>query len=109
MDIDDPTNVTGLGKLINKSCVNEKLNLQRSYVKKVRAALSNWEKYGYEKANAKFASYYPQEKGFLRNKTIPPMESVLDGKIMFLGMVRGKEDALYLKYKNQFNELLKTK
>lgn len=89
--------------------VNEKLNLQRSYVKKVRAALSNWEKYGYEKANAKFASYYPQEKGFLRNKTIPPMESVLDGKIMFLGMVRGKEDALYLKYKNQFNELLKTK
>jgi RNA-directed DNA polymerase len=89
--------------------VNEKLNLQRSYVKKVRAALSNWEKLGYEKANAKFASYYPQEKGFLRNKTIPPMESVLDGKIMFLGMVRGKEDTLYLNYKKQLNELLKTK
>ena len=26
--------------------VNEKLNLQRTYVKKVRAALSNWEKHG---------------------------------------------------------------
>lgn len=89
--------------------VNEKPNLQRSYVRKVRAALSNWENYGYEKANAKFASYYPQEKGFLRNKTIPPMEAVLDGKIMFLGMVRGKEDTLYLKYKNKLNELLKTK
>lgn len=89
--------------------VNEKLNLQRTYVKKVRAALSNWEKYGYEKANAKFASYYPQEKGFLRNKTIPPMEAVLSGKIMFLGMVRGQEDTLYLKYKNKLSELLKTK
>ena len=89
--------------------VNKKLNLKRTYVKKVRAALSNWEKHGYDIANAKFASYYPQEKGFLRNKTIPPMESVLDGKIMFLGMVRGQEDTLYLKYKNQLNELLKTK
>lgn len=89
--------------------VNEKLNLPRSYVRKVRAALHNWEKQGYERANAKFASLYPQEKGFLRNKTIPPMESVLSGKILFLGMVRGKEDTMYLKYKNKLEELLKSK
>ncbi len=89
--------------------VNEKLNLPRSYVRKVRAALHNWEKQGYERANAKFASLYPHEKGFLRNKTIPPMESVLSGKILFLGMVRGKEDTMYLKYKNKLEELLKSK
>jgi hypothetical protein len=89
--------------------VNEKLNLPRSYVRKVRAALHNWEKHGYERANAKFASLYPQEKGFLRNKTIPPMESVLSGKILFLGMIRGKEDTMYLKYKNKLEKLLKSK
>lgn len=89
--------------------VNEKLNLQRNYIRKLRATLSNWDKYGYERAKSKFESYYPMEKGFLRNKTIPPMESVLDGKIMFLGMVRGNDDTLYLKYKNKLNELLKTK
>ncbi len=89
--------------------VNEKLNLPRSYVRKVRAALHNWEEQGYDKANAKFASLYPQEKGFLRNKAIPPMESVLSGKILFLGMVRGKEDIIYLKYKNKLEELLKSK
>lgn len=89
--------------------VNEKLNLPRSYIRKVRAALHNWEKQGYESANAKFASLYPDEKGFLRNKTIPPMESVLNGKILFLGMVRGKKDSMYLKYKNKFEELLKSK
>lgn len=89
--------------------VNEKLNLPRAYVRKVRAALHNWEKQGYDKANAKFASLYPQEKGFLRNKTIPPMESVLSGKILFLGMVRGKEDTMYLKYTNKLEELLKSK
>jgi RNA-directed DNA polymerase len=89
--------------------VNEKMNLPRTYIHKVRAALNNWEKEGYEKANAKFASFYPQEKGFLRNKTIPPMESVLRGKILFLGMVRGKEDVMFLKYNNKLNELLKFK
>lgn len=89
--------------------VNEKLNLSRSYVRKVRAALNNWGKQGYEMAYTKFASLYPQEKGFLRNKTIPPMESVLSGKILFLGMVRGKEDTMYLKYKSKLEELLKSK
>jgi RNA-directed DNA polymerase len=89
--------------------VNEKLNLPRSYVRKVRAALHNWERQGYDRANAKFALLYPQEKGFLRNKTIPPMDSVLSGKILFLGMVRGKEDTLYLKYKSKLEELLKSK
>jgi hypothetical protein len=75
----------------------------------VRAAIHNWEKQGYDNAKAKFASFYPQEKGFLRNKTIPPMESVLNGKILFYGMVRGKEDKIYLKYKSKLEELLKTK
>jgi RNA-directed DNA polymerase len=89
--------------------VNEKLNLPRSYVRKVRAALHNWEKQGYEIANTKFASLYPQEKGFLRNKTIPTMELVLNGKILFLGMVRGKDDTMYLKYKKKLEELLKSK
>ena len=89
--------------------VNEKLNLQRTYVRKLRATLHNWEKHGYEKANAKFASLYPLEKGFLKNKTIPQMESVLNGKILFLGMVRGKEDAMYLNYKGKLEKLLNSK
>lgn len=71
--------------------------------------LHNWEKHGYEKANAKFAKFYPREKGFLRNKMIPPLESVVSGKVMFLGMVRGKEDILYLKYSNQLKKLIETK
>jgi hypothetical protein len=37
------------------------------------------------------------------------MESVLSGKILFLGMVRGKKDTMYLKYKNKLDELLKSK
>lgn len=86
--------------------VNEKLNLQQDYIRNVRAMLNNWEKYGYENANVKFAKFYPREKGFMRNKVIPPLESVVSGKIMFLGMVRGKEDALYKKYDDQLKKLI---
>ncbi len=89
--------------------VNEKLNLPREYVRKIRAILNNWEKDGYEKASATFASFYPQEKGFMRNKTIPKMESVLSGKILFLGMVRGKDDEIFLRYSNKLNELINKK
>lgn len=89
--------------------VNEKLNLQQDYIRNVRAMLHNWEKHGYEYANTKFAKYYPKEKGFLRNKMIPPLESVVTGKIMFLGMVRGKEDHIYLKYNFQLKQLIEIK
>lgn len=89
--------------------VNEKLNLQQDYIRNVRAMLHNWEKYGYENANAKFAKFYPREKGFMRNKVIPPLESVVSGKIMFLGMVRGKEDVLYKKYNDQLKKLIELK
>jgi RNA-directed DNA polymerase len=85
--------------------VNQKLNLSRDYIKNVRAILNNWEKYGYEKASAKFGQYYPQEKGFVRNKSIPRMENVIMGKILFLGMVRGKNDPIYLKYHHQLHKL----
>lgn len=89
--------------------VNQKLNLQPNYIRNIRAMLHNWEKYGYETANAKFAKFYLKEKGFLRNKMIPPLESVVCGKIMFLGMVRGKEDSIYLKYNKKVHNFIKLK
>ena len=89
--------------------VNQKLNLARDYIRTIRAILNNWERSGYEKAKVKFEQHYPQEKGFMRNKSIPEMENVLMGKILFLGMVRGKEDILYLKYKAKLKILIELK
>ena len=69
--------------------VNQKPNLKRDYVKKVRAMLHNWENKGLDYCQAKLELQYPKEKGFIRNKKTPPFENVLHGKILFLGMVRG--------------------
>lgn len=87
--------------------VNKKLNLCREYVRNIRAILNNWEKLGYIKASEKFVTFYGKEKGSIKRKNIPSMENVLRGKILFLSMVRGKDDSLVTKYQNQFNNLLK--
>lgn len=85
--------------------VNQKTNLKRDYVKKIRAMLHNWENKGLDYCQAKLEQQYPKEKGFIRNKTTPPFENVLHGKILFLGMVRGKEDECFKRFKAKFNEL----
>jgi len=88
--------------------VNEKLNLHREYIKTIRAMLYSWEKQGLKYSITRFKMEYKKHKGYVKRKgKIPPFENVLDGKLNFLGMVRGKEDNLYLKYKNQFDKLFK--
>lgn len=88
--------------------VNVKSNLKRDYVKKVRAMLYNWEHKGIEYCQAKHIEHYPKEKGFIRNKVTPPFVNVLHGKILFLGIVRGKDDSCFKKFEAKFNELNKT-
>ena len=79
--------------------VNQKLNVTREYLRELDLRLKIWSKYGYSDAQSKFEAQYKNEKGFLRNKgIIPPMENVLWGKIQFLGMVRGQNDVVYLRF-----------
>ena len=79
--------------------VNQKLNVTREYLRELDLRLKIWSKYGYSAAQSKFEAQYKNEKGFVRNKgKIPPMENVLWGKIQFLGMVRGQNDVIYLRF-----------
>lgn len=87
--------------------VNEKVNVNRTYIRNLRAMLHNWTSKGYQKASADFARYYIQEKGFSRNKgVIPPFESVVSGKLEFLGMVRGKDDTIFLTMSKLYKSLV---
>jgi RNA-directed DNA polymerase len=84
--------------------VNEKLNVSKKYVREVRAMLNNWEKLGYEKASEKFAQYYHTDKEY-QKKQGASMQNVVWGKLQFLKMVKGKEDAVVLKYEAQYQRL----
>lgn len=84
--------------------VNEKLNVSKKYVREIRAMLNNWDKLGYEKASEKFKGYYFEDKGHVK-KGEASMQNVVWGKLQFLKMVKGKDDAVVLKYEEQYKTL----
>ncbi|MBV7440726.1 reverse transcriptase family protein [Weeksellaceae bacterium TAE3-ERU29] len=84
--------------------VNDKVNVRRRYVKQLRMWLYYWEKYGYNKASEIFSRDYKADKGHVKKGT-PNFANVLDGKLQFLKMVKGEQDATYKKLKERFDVL----
>ena len=85
--------------------VNEKVNVTRRYVKQIRQWLYYWETYGYDKSNTFFLQKYITDKGHVKNGQ-PNMMMVLDGKLLYLKMVKGEKDDTYLKMKKRFHALI---
>lgn len=82
--------------------VNEKVNVQKRYVKQVRMWIYYWEKYGYTKAQKIFINDYIKDKGHIKNSN-SQLSNVLSGKLDFLKMVKGENDATYIKLKERFD------
>lgn len=87
--------------------ISQKLNVTQKYVRDIRNVLYIWRKYGYSVAYGKFLSKYKEEKGHVK-KGFPDMVNVLDGKLMYLKMVKGQEDNVYARLKTQFDSLAKS-
>jgi hypothetical protein len=87
--------------------VNDKANIDKRYIKQLRQWLYYWENYGYEKACGYFIQKYIISKGHIK-KGQPNMMMVLDGKLLYLKMVKGENDPTYLKLKNRFDNLVGT-
>lgn len=79
--------------------VNNRPNVARTYTKRIRALLHLWEKYGYAQAQAIFAKDF--EPG-----TEKQLKSVINGKINYLEMIKGKEDPTYLRLRSRYRLLL---
>lgn len=84
--------------------VSDKLNVTRKYVQDVRNILYMWDRYGYNVAYSKFFPKYKAEKGHVK-KGNPDLINVIDGKLMYLKMVKGGEDSVYLKLYEKFCKL----
>lgn len=85
--------------------VNYKTNIDKRYIKQLRQWLYYWETYGYEKAHQYFIEKYEADKGHIK-KGQPNMMLVLDGKLLYLKMVKGNSDSTYIKLKNRFDTLI---
>ncbi len=98
---------SGFRQEVTGLTVNEKVNVNRRYVKQLRNWLYLWERYGIEKATEKFRKdYNSSEKGRgYSKKDSANFKQVLDGKLLFLKMVKGENDSTYRKLKKRFDKL----
>lgn len=94
----------GHRKAVTGLLVNEKVNVQKRYIKQLRMWLYYWEHYGYDRAYDFFLPEYKAEKGHVK-KGKPNLENVLRGKLDYLKMVKGSQNELYLKLKERFDKL----
>lgn len=85
--------------------VSDKLNVTQKYVRDIRNILYIWDRYGYASAMAKFVPKYKNEKGHVK-KGNPNLVNVIDGKLMYLKMVKGEEDSVYQRLHNKFVKLV---
>ncbi len=87
--------------------VNQKLNVTRKYVRDLRNLLYIWDRYGYNVAVGKFLPIYKADKGHVK-KGNPNMENVIDGKLLYLKMVKGEEDSVFQRLNDKYQRLVES-
>jgi len=92
----------GMRQEVTGITVNQKLNVSRHYIKQLRVLLNNWEKNGYDIAQAEFLKHYTPTKNI---NGVHHIENIISGKLDYLKMVKGSKDSTYLKLKNRFEKL----
>ncbi|WP_260432258.1 reverse transcriptase domain-containing protein [Burkholderia sp. Bp9140] len=100
--------------------INRFPNVPRIFIDRVRGALHAWEKYDYAAASKVWsdrvvaASTGPYEKKPWKRQTrsgkVPELKNVLWGKLLYVRMVRGKDDLIYTRLAERYNAaVLKTR
>ncbi len=89
--------------------VNSKLNTSRKYMRQIRTMLHNWETMGYDKAQEIFLGAYNKTNTKNHNaKGVHHIENILAGKMMFMAMVKGTDDAAYKNLYGRFEKLVQS-
>lgn len=87
--------------------VSNKLNVSQRYARDIRNILYIWDRYGYSVAYAKFYSKYKLEKGHVKKGT-PDLINVIEGKLLYMRMIKGEYDSVYNKLYERFKYLEST-
>lgn len=83
--------------------VSDRVNVTREYVRDLDNILYIWEKYGESEAYAKFLIHYAPKQNF--HKTKPNMQAVIQGKLLYLKMVKGADSEVWRRLQRRFNHL----
>lgn len=84
--------------------VNRKVSVKRTYINQIRAMLHAWQKYGFQRAEEEHINKYGHANRSPFKKK-PSFAKILRGKIAYLGMVKGQDAPVYVKYLDQYCQL----
>lgn len=87
--------------------VNKKVNTPNHYIKEIRQWIYFIESKGYDKAYELFIKKYIKNKGEAKNVK-PNMFMVIEGKLLYLKMVKGEDNTTYSKLKSRFDQLVQS-
>lgn len=87
--------------------VSDRVNVTREYVRGIENVLYIWEKYGEADAYARFIAHYLPKQNLHDRK--PNMQSVIQGKLLYLKMVKGADSEVWRRLQRRFNKLTGTK
>ena len=79
-------------QMVTGLVVNKKVNIQRRYVRQVRAMLHAWKRYGKTEAAKEHFSRYKRKNV---SNVDDSFSREIQGRINFIGDIRGKDDSLY--------------
>ena len=83
--------------------VSDRVNVAREYVRDLDNLLYIWERHGHNSAFAKFiARYTPKQNA---HGSEPDMKTVIQGKLMYLRMVKGEDNPVWRRLQKRFNRL----
>ena len=83
--------------------VSDRVNVTRDYVRGLDNLLYIWEKHGEADAYARFLVHYTHKQN--RYKTKPNMQAVIQGKLLYLKMVKGADNEVWRRLQRRFNKL----
>jgi len=86
--------------------VNKFPNVRREYIMQIRAMLYAWKKHTLQAAEAVHNELYRSNKHRNPKSDPPSYKKILKGKIEFLGLVKGKDNKVFQKFKKQYQALL---
>ena len=100
----------GIRQEVTGITVNDKPNVTQEYVKQLRSMLHNWESKGYDEAQSIFIDIYNRTNTkHHASKGVHHIENIIAGKLLYLKMVKGDNDATYKSLYGRFDKLLSSK
>jgi RNA-directed DNA polymerase len=84
--------------------VNRFPNVQRTFIRQIRAMLHAWRKFGLDAAEQEHLRRF-NKKHRHPGASPPSFKKVVKGKIDFVGLVRGKGDRIFLRFLRQYGDL----